>query len=384
LLFVVALGTVSLFADMTYEGARSINGAFLDWLGASATVVGVVAGLGELVGYGFRLCSGWLGDRTERYWTITIAGYVLNLFAVPLLALAGNWWIAAVLIVIERAGRAIRSPVRDAMLSHAASRTGLGWGFGLHEAMDQTGAVIGPLLVAWTLASGANYTTAFGLLLVPAIVSIGLVFTARLLFPRPRDFDLAPATLTGIHFGRAFRLYVLAIALIGAGYADFALVSFHFGKTDVIGTAAIPVYYAIAMAVEGGAALLLGHLFDRHGFLVLLVGLAAGAVSAPLIFLGGPILAMVGMILWGVGMGAQESVVKSAAAAMTPAHRRATAFGILNGAVGVLWFLGSVALGILYDRSILGVAVLSCGLQLAATPFLLASMKLRGIEGVRL
>src|SRR6266702_5185588 len=162
--FIVLLGVVSLFGDMTYEGARSITGPYLGILGASATVVGVVSGFGELVGYAARLASGWLGDRTQRYWTVTIAGYVVNLLAVPLLALAASWEVAAALIIIERMGRGIRSPVRDAMLSHAASHTGLGWGFGLHEAMDQSGAIIGPLLVSAALYLQYGYSDAFAIL----------------------------------------------------------------------------------------------------------------------------------------------------------------------------------------------------------------------------
>src|SRR3977135_2018894 len=141
--FIVSLGAISLFADMTYEGARSITGPYLGMLGVTATTIGIVSGFGELMGYGARLVSGYVGDRTGHYWAITIVGYVLNLFAVPLLALAGAWQLAIVLIVAERMGRGIRSPVRDAMLSQAASQTGLGWGFGLHQALDQIGAVIG-------------------------------------------------------------------------------------------------------------------------------------------------------------------------------------------------------------------------------------------------
>jgi hypothetical protein len=193
--FIVLLGMVSLFADMTYEGARSITGPYLGALGASATVVGIVAGLGELLGYAARVLSGWLGDRTQRYWTITIFGYVLNLFAVPLLAAASSWEIAACLMIAERTGRAIRSPARDAMLSHAASQTGLGWGFGLHEAMDQTGAVVGPLIVSITLYLQFGYSWAFAILLVPALASIGVVLAARAFFTQTRDFFINPPPL---------------------------------------------------------------------------------------------------------------------------------------------------------------------------------------------
>ena len=146
--FIILLGVVSLLSDICYEGARSISGPFLGTLQASAMVVGVVAGLGEFIGYALRLGSGYLADRTGKYWPITFVGYALNLFAVPLLALAGRWEIAALLLLLERLGKAVRTPARDAMLSHAATQVGRGWGFGFHEAMDQIGAVSGPLMVA--------------------------------------------------------------------------------------------------------------------------------------------------------------------------------------------------------------------------------------------
>jgi hypothetical protein len=184
-LFIVFLGIVSLFGDMTYEGARSITGPYLGMLGVTATTIGIVAGFGELLGYGSRLVSGYLGDRTGKYWAVTIAGYLLNLFAVPLLALAGAWQIAVVLIIAERMGRGIRSPVRDAMLSHAASRTGLGWGFGLHQALDQLGAVAGPLVVSGVLFVGSGYQAAFGWLLIPAVLSMAVLLAARYLSPGP-------------------------------------------------------------------------------------------------------------------------------------------------------------------------------------------------------
>jgi MFS family permease len=168
LTFVVLLGVVSLLADVTYEGARSAVGPYLEILGASAAAVGVVAGLGELVGYAIRVAAGYLSDRTGRYWAITIAGYGVNLLAVPLLALAGRWEVAAALIVFERLGKAIRTPARDAMLSHATHSMGRGWGFGLHEALDQIGAVLGPLIVAAVLYFTGDYRAGFAILLVPA------------------------------------------------------------------------------------------------------------------------------------------------------------------------------------------------------------------------
>jgi MFS family permease len=373
--FIVLLGIVSLFADMTYEGARSVTGPFLGSLGASGAVVGVIAGLGELVGYGTRLASGWLGDRSQRYWTVTITGYVINLLAVPALALTWRWEAAAVLIVIERAGRAVRSPGRDAMLSHAASHTGLGWGFGLHEAMDQTGAIIGPLLVSAVLSLRYNYAEAFTALILPALASIIAVFVARSCYPRPCDFDLTPAHLGGADVKQPYWLYATAVALIGAGYADFALIAYHFSQTAVVRPPLIPILYATAMGSDAIASLLLGRLFDRYGLIVVPLGTVAVAAASPLVFLGGLDLAVVGIVLWGIGMSLQESLMRAVVASMTAPSRRATAFGLLNAIFGAAWFTGSSLLGILYDRSLVAVSVTSLTLQLLAVPVLLAVMR---------
>jgi len=368
--FIILLGAISLFADMTYEGARSITGPYLGALGVTATTIGIVAGLGELVGYAVRLGSGYLADASGRYWAVTIFGYVLNLFAVPLLALAGNWQIAVVLIIAERMGRAVRSPPRDAMLSHAAGQTGLGWGFGLHQALDQTGAVVGPLLVSGLLFLGHDFRAAFAVLLAPAVVSISLVLAARLSFPQPRDFELAPPPLDTTGLAPSFRVYLVAVALIAAGYADFALIAYHLGKAAVMPATWIPIVYAIAMAVDGAAGLALGSLFDRIGLRAMILATLVSAAAAPLVFLGGFAAAVLGMACWGIGTGAQESVMRATVSQLAPQHRRATAFGIFNAVYGVAWFAGSVLLGVLYDLSIVMVAMVSMALQALAVPVL--------------
>ncbi len=370
--FIVLIGVVSLFGDMTYEGARSITGPYLATLGASATIVGVVAGFGELVGYAIRLLSGYIGDRTGRYWTVTIVGYILNLFAVPLLALAGSWQIAVVLIVAERMGRALRAPTRDAMLSHAATRTGAGWAFGLHEAMDTTGAIIGPLAISAALYFGQGYTTSFAMLVVPAILSIIVLLVARSQFPTPRDLEVAEPIRQPSALPTKFWTFSVAAAFIGAGYADFSLLAYHFGKAAIVAPPWIPILYAVAMVAAAGAALWLGRRFDRTGILVLVPVTVISALSAPLAFLGGPALVTLGVIFWGIGMGAQETVMRAVIVSMAPADRRGTAFGLFHAIFGVAWFVGSTLLGVIYDHSVIGVAALSFILQLLAVPILFA------------
>ena len=369
--FVILLGVVSLFADMTYEGARSITGPFLAVLGASATVVGIVAGFGELIGYALRLVSGYVSDRTGRYWAITLVGYALNLVAVPLLALAGYWQIAALLIITERLGKAIRTPARDAMLSHATSAIGRGWGFGLHEAMDQIGAMLGPLIVAAVLYLKGGYQASFGVLLVPALLALSILLLARLLYPHPRDLEVGTVKLESKGFPQVFWLYLASVALIAAGYADFPLIAFHFEKAAVVSTTWIPVFYALAMGVDAIAALIFGRLFDKKGIPILIVGALLSSLFAPLVFSRSFFLALWGVALWGVGMGAQESVLRAAIANMIPANRRALAYGLFNTAYGLFWFIGSALMGILYDVSLGYLVIFSVAMQLASVPLLL-------------
>jgi len=369
--FVVLLGTVSLFADVTYEGARSITGPFMAILGASATVVGVVAGFGELSGYALRLVSGYLADRTGRYWTIVFLGYAINLLAVPLLALVGHWEMAAVLMVAERMGKAVRTPARDVMLSCAAEPIGRGWSFGLHEALDQIGAVCGPLVVAAVFYFRGSYREGFGMLLLPALIALSLLLAAKMSYPNPRGLAPASVKLEGKGYPRAFWLYVVAVGFIAAGYADFALVAYHFKKASVTPDYWIPIFYAVAMAVDGVAALVLGRIFDRIGFSVLIFAVLLSAFFAPLVFMGNAYTALAGMALWGIGMGAQESVMRAAVADMVPVHRLGLAYGVLNSVYGVFWFGGSVLMGVLYDFSPGTLIVFSVVIQLASVPILI-------------
>lgn len=369
--FVILMGVVSLFADMTHEGARSVTGPFMALLGASGTVVGIVAGFGELAGYVLRLPSGHITDRTRGYWTITIIGYIINMVAVPLLALAGRWEFAAFLIIAERVGKGIRNPVRDAMLSHATLEVGRGWGFGLHEAMDQIGAMLGPLIVAAVLYFKGTYQTGFTVLLIPAILTIGVLLSARFLYPRPRDLEPTAPELETAGLSRIYWLYVLAMALNAAGYADFPLIGYHFHKAGIVSKDWVPLFYAVAMGVDAVAALIFGRLFDRKGLQILIISVLLSTFFAPLVFLGGFYASLAGMALWGIGMGAQESIMRAAIATMVSAEKRGTGYGIFNTGYGIFWFAGSALMGFFYDFSLTSLIAFSVLAQLASVPLLL-------------
>jgi predicted MFS family arabinose efflux permease len=366
---------VSLFADFTYEGSRSIVGPYLAVLGASATAVGIIAGLGELLGYGLRLVSGRLSERTRQFWPITLVGYFIQMFSVPLLALAGNWPVAAVLIITERVGKAIRNPPRDVMLSHAARQMGYGWGFGVHEALDQLGALIGPLVLALVLAYHHKLKVAFAVLALPALVTLGVLLAARFLYPRPEEMEEKPPEERTQTFPQRFWIYLAAAALVAAGFADFALMAFHFQKSDTVTGFSIPLFYAAAMAASGLGSLLFGKLFDRAGIVILVPLTVVTALFAPLVFLGGFWTALLGTILWGLGMGVHESIVPAAVAGMVPANRRASAYGLFTAGYGVAWFLGSAALGALYDVSLGAVVAFAVAVELAAVPLFLLVRK---------
>ena len=365
--FVVLIGLISLFSDMTYEAARSINGSFLQILGTKGATVGIVAGLGELLGYGLRFISGYIADKTKKYWTILIAGYLLNLFSVPLLALAGFWQLAVILMITERIGKAIRTPARDALLSFGTQKMGRGWGYGLHEAMDQIGATLGPLLVSAVLFyQHQNYQVAFGILFIPAIIAVSILLYCRHLYPSPEKLEIKTTSIDSQGFNRRYWIYVLAAAFIAAGYIDFPLIAYHFKTKALMSDSVIPLFYAVAMATDAMAALIFGKMFDRKGIKSLFLAILLSSFFAPMVFLGGFNWALAGMILWGIGMGAQESILKSEIAEMIPSEKRGTAFGTFNTVYGLFWFAGSTLMGYLYDFSIVSLIIFSVVSQLFA------------------
>jgi MFS family permease len=378
--FIVLLGIVSLCADATYEGARSISGAFLGSLGASGTVVGLVAGGGELLAYGLRLGIGVLSDRTGRYWQLTTLGYGINTLVIPALAWVGSWPLAALLLLTERTGKGIRTPPRDVLLSHAALQVGRGLGFGLHETLDQIGAVAGPLLVAAVLKVGYGFRGGFLALGIPAAIGLGVLGLAQWLYPSPRDFEPEPEMTPAKGLPKVFWLYLLAAACVAMGFADFPLIALHLQQQSGSDGAGIPLLYALAMGVDALAALGCGWLFDRVGLWSLLGAVVLSAGFAPLAFSGTYALTVLGMVLWGIGLGAQESVMKAAVASMVTPQTRGFAFGLFTSVYGLAWFLGSALMGVLYDFSLTGLVLFSVVTQGLGAAILLALVSRRQAE----
>lgn len=375
--FVLMVGCMSFFADFTYEGSRSIIGQYLSQLGAGALAISIVTGLGEFLGYALRLLSGRSADRTGMYWPITIGGYILQMAVVPLLATAYDWRAAAVLIVLERVGKAIRNPPRDAMLSYAAKNIGYGWAFGVHEGLDQIGALFGPLFVALILTkSHYDYTLTFAVLAVPAAIMLSLLAIARLLYPRPDELEGDSGPVQSDKLTRAFWVYLVAAGLVAAGFADFPLIAYRFQHTETVSPTLIPVFYGVAMAVAGAGALVFGHMFDRFGIVILVPLTVVTAIYAPLVFFGDFAPNLVGICLWGLGMGVHESVIPAAVAPMVPHDRRASAYGLFTCVYGISWFIGSAIIGALFNVSGAAVVIFAVVVELAAIPLILIVRRL--------
>ena len=372
------MGVVSLFADMLYEGARSLAGPYLAALGATGAAVGVAAGAGELVGFGLRPLFGVLADRKRNYWTFTIVGYIMTAVAVPLLALVHDWRIAVAIFVAERASKAVRSPAKDTILAHATESMGHGKGFGLHEVLDQIGAISAPLLLSAVLAWKQNYALAFGLLTIPAVLTLTALFIARAKYPNPTEAEVSKRFVAQ-KLPQRFWIYVIGVGAVGAGFADFPLIAFHTSEAQILSADHIPLIYAGAMAVDAVAAYVFGVLFDRYGVRVLTISALVASAFAPFAFGSSVVSVCIGVALWGAGLGAQESVLRAAVATMAPPDRRGAAYGFFNMVYGGAWFAGSALLGVMYDHSIRVMIICSVALQLFGALLLSGAPRRRAV-----
>ncbi len=376
--FIFLMGIVSLFSDMTHEGARSILGEYLNLTGASAATIGFVSGLGELLGYGLRIISGRLADKTKKYWTLVIAGYVIQVLAIPALALVpeNGWILACGLVVMERVGKAIKKPAKNTLVSFASSEIGQGKGFAYQEFLDQLGAFMGPVilyviaLVKGTSNLTSTYRLCFLILGIPAIITISLVLLSRYKYPHPEMFDKEPDTNEQFTFKRSFVFYMIAICFFAFGFVDFTLITLHAASAHVFPAETLSLLYALAMAVDAFAALFFGWLFDKVGLVALIVSTLISSTFAAFVFLtnSAPLI-LAGIVIWGIGMGAQESIMKAAVSKIIPKNMRSTGFGIFETGFGIFWFLGSWCMGALYDFNITVMVVISVAVQLCAILF---------------
>jgi len=374
--FVILIGIVNLFADITYEGGATINGPFLGLLGASGAAISIIAGLGEFLGYALRPVAGYIADSTKKYWIITFVGYVINLLAVPAMALASNYYIAALLIIAERIGRALRKPTIESMLSYTTTKLGKGWVYALNTALDETGATLGPVLIAVFLFFKFDYKESYALLLISSALSIIILVIARLSFPVPASLEKKSTDTGKTKFEAAYWIYMSAGAIFAAGLLSYELISFHFVKHNIMSIHWIPLALAFATLCGIGANLLLGKLYDNFGAKIIVAAVILSALFSPLAFLGDFTLVLVAMPLLGIGYAVQDTLLKAVVAGLLPAGKRSVAFGNFYAGYGCGWLVGSIISGLLYQYSLLGLALFTMSIQLASLPlFIIAAKK---------
>jgi MFS family permease len=369
------MGIVNLFGDMTYEGGASVNGQFLASLGASAAAISIIAGAGECLGYGLRAVSGYVADKTGRYWAVTFVGYAINTLAVPAMALTGNWYTAGALILAERTGRAIRKPTVEAMLSYSTGKHGKGWVYAMNTALDETGAMVGPLLIAFALSKHVELRTAYGLLLISSALTLLALAAARIGFPVPSRLEQGgPWTARAIGFSRAYWLYMVAASCFAGGLMTFELLAFHLSRAGFAANR-IPMLLALGTASAIAASLTLGRLYDRIGIGAVVTGVLLTAGFSPLVFFGRSWLVVAGLLLWGVGYAVQDTLLKALIASVLPEGRRNAAFGVFYLGYGGGWLVGSVLAGVLYSRSLRALVAIAIITQLIAIPIFVSGAR---------
>jgi len=381
---ILLFGIISLLGDIIYEGARGVNGPYLETLGASAAVVGLVAGLGELLGYLIRLASGYFSDKTRAHWFFTIFGYSF-LMVIPLLALTGVWQFAAIFMVLERIGKGIRSPAKDTILSQATKQVGTGFGFAIVEFLDQIGATVGPLIFTFFFMSVgpgtksiSDYQHGYSLMWFPFIVLMMVLFTAFFMVKNPEELENAvvkkpqPDKIT-----RTFWLYCAFTFVTTLGFLNFAIIGYHLKAKAIVNDAQIPLMYALAMAVDAVIGLIIGKWYDKlkirfdneHAGLLLLIALPLLTAPLPFLTLSSHLTMIIsGVVLWGIVMGTHETIMKAAIADITSIRKRGTGYGVFNMLYGIAIFIGSAAAGFLYDYSINLLIIMMIVVELMALP----------------
>lgn len=377
LIFIILIGIVSLLSDMTHEGAKSIYGQFLNIVGASPKVISFVGGLGEFLGSALIFVTSIIASKTKKYWTMTIIGYTINLFCIPMLALTTeNGWIYAIsLILLERVGKAIRKPAKNTLVSFCSKNLGEGKSFALLECLDQIGAFIGPLVLTLVLyLKGTtnlfdSYKFCFLILIIPAILTLCILLFARVKYPTPETFedDKEEDKSNKLVISKSFKYYLVAISLVAFSFIDFPLITYHVASLDIINEKNLPMLYSLAMLVDSISALIFGFLFDKIGFKTLVLSTLLSMTFPLFIFnFNSSALIIIGICLWGVGMGAQESILKSSVAKLSTKETRSKCFGLFEGIFGLSWFIGSFVLGLIYEASMIAFIIIPIILQICA------------------
>jgi MFS family permease len=375
--FVLMMGIVNLFGDMTYEGGASINGQFMALLGATALAISITAGLGEFLGYTLRPIAGYIADKTGKYWPITFIGFTINSFAVPAMVFAGNWPMAACFILLERIGRAIRKPTVEAMLSYTTAKHGRGWVYGLNTALDEIGATLGPLLIALVLFLKGNYRTGYALLFITSALVIFSLAVARKTYSIPSRLEKKMITQSG-KFSRAYWFFMIAGTLFAAGMMSYELLSFHLITNKIIAINSIPLLLAFTTGSGVIVNIILGNLYDRFELLTVMGAVFLSSLFSFFLFFGGLCGVFIGLVLLGVAYATEDTLLTAIIAGVLPEGKRNLAFGLFYLGYGGGWLAGSIVTGLLYSWSLQYLVAFLMVTQLLSLPIFFMATRLKG------
>jgi MFS family permease len=350
---ILAMGIISMLGDIVYESGRGIAPDYLRFLGASALLVGMVSGAGEFIGYAARLVSGNLADRSRAYWLFIFLGYGLIL-AIPLIGFTFSIEVVMALLLLERFGKALRSPSRDTVVSIVSKGVGSGKAFGLHEAIDQIGAIIGPLILGGVMFYTANnYPIAFKILLIPFVLMlVAIAYTYRRI-GKGVQVEAKNIKDEGSSLSRGFWIYCMAILLNTLGLIPVALILYSGASIlQPLGQQwIVPLLYVIVQSVDAPMALVSGYLFDRVGVKLLTLPFILAIFPAFFVSYGGFAGVISACITFGFVLGMQESIYRAAICDLVPLNRRGTAYGIFNTALGVGTLASGIIFGFLMEQS---------------------------------
>lgn len=381
--FIILMGLVSLFSDMTHEGANSILGDFLSLSGATPAAIGFLSGFGMLIGYGLRLLFGYIADKTKKYWLLTIIGYIADLIFIPLLFFvpANGWLLAAFFVTGEKIGKAIKKPAKDTLISFASKNVGSGKGFALGELIDQLGAFLGPVLVfsfgllVPIFDQFDKYRYLFLLLGIPALVCFVILFSAKVKYPAPELMETPmPNYLNGNkkQITKTFVFFLIAIGFFAFAFVDYSLILIRVSGLSLFDPKYLPLLYGFAMIIDALSAFVFGIIYDKIGIKSMMIATFLCAFAPLFVFTSTNLgIILTGVGLWGLGMGAIESVLKAIVADLSTKNKRSLAFGVFDVVFGVTWFLGSWGLGYLYQISPLALVITSLVCSFLALVFYL-------------
>lgn len=371
----ISLGIVSLFADITYEGGGSILGSYVEILGASALLAGFI-GVAEFFGYVMRLVGGMVAGYTASskvYWLLTFLGYSTN-FAIPALALVGRPEHVIALVFIERAGKGLRAPARDVILADVTEGIGRGKGFGLHELMDQIGAVLGPAAVAYSLYSGrGDFRFAFSFLAIPVVISLFALTVAMIMHPTVKGVS---KKMSKAELSMKFWLFTAGTSFAMLGFLQWrSIISYYMQASGIIPSFMIPTLYTAAMLVDAAIALPAGFAYDKYGFRIVTFAPLFAAMVPIALLTNSQEGFIITAVMWGVFMGLFETVMRASIADLVDASRRAYAYGIYSFAIGASWMIGTLFISWIIETFPAAVMAFSITSEAIATVLIMMAFK---------